>query len=345
MTDLAAELLASEEGRAKCYRLLDIAERTYADGTEKDAQGFPQWEILVEMPLRLDDAGRQTRINQLRVLGKISRSRPTSSQIGSGAQAKVIVELAFRGTVGQENWITNLKAKLVPISVGGSSTGHVHEGFQESYQALRPFLLQKLDNFFENQPADIPPNEILIRATGHSLGGALATLACYDLALSRKYRLECATWGSPRVGNAVFAEAYRREVPHTARFIIRFDAVPKLPAGDDEDSSPVHHVLNSLLRTPQAAVGVAGYVHVCPSIELDSGAEGAAAYFGSAASAGIGALSFLKRKRGAEDGYNGAPIPAGQNVIMSALGNAVDGILPHGLPQYRKFLKIRIPHD
>ena len=52
--------------------------------------------------------------------------------------------------------------------------------------------------------------------TGHSLGGALATLAAYDLQAEFAFRkLQVYTFGSPRTGNHAFAHDYERRVPHT----------------------------------------------------------------------------------------------------------------------------------
>ncbi len=50
---------------------------------------------------------------------------------------------------------------------------------------------------------------------GHSLGGALATLAAYDLKnVAAKHNLDvqvsCYTYGAPRVGNHAFAEDFDR---------------------------------------------------------------------------------------------------------------------------------------
>ena len=49
---------------------------------------------------------------------------------------------------------------------------------------------------------------------GHSLGGALATLAAYDLATELALpHVHCVTFGAPRVGNSVFVSDYDRHVP------------------------------------------------------------------------------------------------------------------------------------
>ena len=50
-------------------------------------------------------------------------------------------------------------------------------------------------------------------ATGHSLGGALATLAAYDFATAaqacgKTLNLACYTFGCPRVGNHAFAHDF-----------------------------------------------------------------------------------------------------------------------------------------
>lgn len=56
--------------------------------------------------------------------------------------------------------------------------------------------------------------------TGHSLGGALANLAAYDVAkalesCSKMTRVICYTFGAPRTGNHAFADDYNRVVPDT----------------------------------------------------------------------------------------------------------------------------------
>ena len=57
-----------------------------------------------------------------------------------------------------------------------------------------------------------------VRITGHSLGGALATLAAYDIAAAAEKQCTCRvhttvyTFGAPRVGNHAFAKEYRAKV-------------------------------------------------------------------------------------------------------------------------------------
>ena len=54
--------------------------------------------------------------------------------------------------------------------------------------------------------------------TGHSLGGALAKLAAYDIAVAArdlpiKVHVANYTFGAPRVGNHAFAEDFNAVVP------------------------------------------------------------------------------------------------------------------------------------
>ena len=59
-----------------------------------------------------------------------------------------------------------------------------------------------------------------IYCTGHSLGGALATLAAYDISramewVAKPVKVICYTFGAPRIGNYAFAETYNKLVPET----------------------------------------------------------------------------------------------------------------------------------
>ena len=54
----------------------------------------------------------------------------------------------------------------------------------------------------------------LVLRSGHSLGGALATLAAIDLQKAFRFaHMHCYTFGAPRTGNHAFANEFEREVP------------------------------------------------------------------------------------------------------------------------------------
>ncbi|GAQ80987.1 hypothetical protein KFL_000680030 [Klebsormidium nitens] len=71
--------------------------------------------------------------------------------------------------------------------------------------------------------------------TGHSLGGALATLFAAEMAMAaeaegaRIGHVTMYNFGSPRVGNHAFADFYNRRVPDTWRLVNRNDVIPTVP--------------------------------------------------------------------------------------------------------------------
>ena len=109
-----------------------------------------------------------------------------------GANAGAIV-LAFRGTDDVADWLINLN--VVQIEDHGA---FVHRGFSRALTAVWPhietILLSLLDRF---------PRKIWI--TGHSLGGALATLAALRIQRMGFEQLETFTFGQPRVGDRTMA--------------------------------------------------------------------------------------------------------------------------------------------
>ena len=77
-------------------------------------------------------------------------------------------------------------------------------------------------------PLNLCPH-VQILITGHSLGGALATLAAYDIQAAAEaqcpIKVHCMVYsfGAPRVGNHAFARDYRR--------MVRFSTSHCCPAG------------------------------------------------------------------------------------------------------------------
>ena len=67
--------------------------------------------------------------------------------------------------------------------------------------------------------------DVYKRQTGHSLGGALATLAAKLIGKATP-NIAAFTFGQPRVGDPLFAESYG---PKHYRFVTEKDVVPKVP--------------------------------------------------------------------------------------------------------------------
>jgi len=155
------------------------------------------------------------------------------------------IVVSFRGTAGSSTWISNLKILAVQWPPTGSSVGSTkasvlslmttcshcaHEGFAQIFEdimneGLRKKLLETIQQ--------LPDANIFV--TGHSLGGALATLLAYELAtdvLTEKQltRFSVYTFGSPRVFTTDLAMEYDRKIgEHTYRFVHNKDPIPHVP--------------------------------------------------------------------------------------------------------------------
>ncbi|HEX8355240.1 MAG TPA: hypothetical protein VF611_20210 [Pyrinomonadaceae bacterium] len=96
---------------------------------------------------------------------------------------------------------TSARLRLVPF---GAGAGAVHEGFLRAYEVVDGDLRRVLSGLDDGRRT--------FWFTGHSLGGALATIAA-----ARAERLHgLYTYGSPRVGDVAFAVAFARDF--AARF-------------------------------------------------------------------------------------------------------------------------------
>lgn len=143
--------------------------------------------------------------------------------------------VAFRGTDATRAWIQDLKSLVLSDWAGCSSRGkpcQVGAGFKEDYRSLSSKIKSRLSDI--NCTKESP-----LVVTGHSLGGALATLALYDLADSGYNVTKGYTFGSPRVGDDVFAEAFAEALGSVPVFRVTNadDPVPLVPA-----HSPFSHV-------------------------------------------------------------------------------------------------------
>ena len=159
--------------------------------------------------------------------------------------------VSFRGTENVQDWMTNLQYSLTPAEVpqpaGSELTGKVHQGFLNAFRSVRGQVDRYLP-WAEGLPVFI---------TGHSLGGALATLGAAHL--SGWGLAACYTFGAPRVGNKGFSSGLRTPF---YRVVNPGDPVPHIPtplqgyrhAGDwrrlrrTSPSDRVRDIWNGLIR-------------------------------------------------------------------------------------------------
>lgn len=143
--------------------------------------------------------------------------------------------VAFRGTDATVAWMQDLKSLQLVAMPGCTYEGktcQVGQGFWEDYTSLKSKVQQDLES--SGCTKDSP-----VAFTGHSLGAALATLAAFDLAGAGYTVSKLYTFGSPRVGDAVWAEAFGRRLGAALVFRVTKsdDPVPMLPP-----QQPFEHV-------------------------------------------------------------------------------------------------------
>jgi len=147
----------------------------------------------------------------------------------STAKNEIIV--SFRGTqeASLTNWVEDLKFFKSWQPFDGVSGAYVASGFNGAYTSLKSQAQAAVKAALDQYPG------ASVAVTGHSLGGALATLCVVDLLASdiisnpTQY-----TFGSPRVGDAAFANAYDGMIPEGRRYRVvnNDDIVPHVPFED-----------------------------------------------------------------------------------------------------------------
>jgi triacylglycerol lipase len=130
---------------------------------------------------------------------------------------------SFRGTDEIGDWLDNLNA----VSVAGPLAG-VHNGFYKALMDVWPDMKRAIRNF-RRTGEGIPDRPLWL--TGHSLGGALATLAAATLIEADEPFYGGYTFGAPRVGDRDFARIFNNEARNRFfRFQNNSDIVTRVPA-------------------------------------------------------------------------------------------------------------------
>lgn len=134
----------------------------------------------------------------------------------SGTQAFAVLDgegdawVAWRGT--HVTSVIDLLVDFAAWRVSWHGEARVHAGFRWAYRRLAVPIAAWLDD---------NPHRTLV-TTGHSLGGALATLLAAD-----RPGAELVTFGSPRVGNRAFADLLATRTAR--RFAAGCDGVAAIP--------------------------------------------------------------------------------------------------------------------
>lgn len=170
------------------------------------------------------------------------------------AESPERIIFAFKGTSSSQNLATDLKVNQRALSsiigpadeisptrnrrTSGESDSQldvrnnrmfrrarVHAGFANAYRKIK-------EGVIGTTAALLREKERPICFTGHSLGGALATLSSLDVQLTLGLdgdRVAVSSFGSPRVGNEAFQQVYDDAIPTHWRFVAGGDLISRLP--------------------------------------------------------------------------------------------------------------------
>ena len=146
------------------------------------------------------------------------------------------VFISFRGSSNIQNWISNIQ--IVFTHPYEDTAIAVSDGFFKLYSSFREQLFEIIDIVAERY------NIHTVFITGHSLGGALATICAFDILYNELPYVvsQHITFGSPRVGNDIFFEYFKTYGIYSKRITHHYDIVPHVP----EEFLGYEHVNNEI---------------------------------------------------------------------------------------------------
>ncbi|NTU25558.1 lipase family protein [Bacillus tequilensis] len=147
---------------------------------------------------------------------------PAEEVFGFIAESQDQIVIAFRGYAAYpKDLLASYDIFQVPypyVKNGGKTS----RGFTCLYQSTRNNLLRQINKLSTSKKLFV---------TGHNYGGALATLAAFDIAVNTGFNHPFLyTYGSPRIGDPVFASQFNQVVKNSLRIVNIHDSFPTFPA-------------------------------------------------------------------------------------------------------------------
>ncbi|KAI1414594.1 alpha/beta-hydrolase [Hypoxylon sp. FL1857] len=139
--------------------------------------------------------------------------------VSSDDKNKLIVA-SIKGSESIRNWIADLS--FIAVDCDLVKDCKIHVGFLTAYNEIKDELMSALKTATKANPS------YRIVFTGHSLGGAVTTVAAAN-ARKEGYEADIITYGSPRVGNEEFASFVTNQTGAEFRVTHLDDPVPRLP--------------------------------------------------------------------------------------------------------------------
>jgi len=104
---------------------------------------------------------------------------------------KKCICIRFKGTTSFKDVLIDLLFWTSRVEAFDGADWKVHYGFKKAYYSCRDAILDKCYKLYQEG------DTFLI--CGHSLGGAMALIAAEDIGWHFKTKVQCITWGAPRV--------------------------------------------------------------------------------------------------------------------------------------------------
>jgi hypothetical protein len=158
--------------------------------------------------------------------------------------------LSIRGSKSESNWRTNKMFTLVkwPEICSGC---RAHRGFHQAYQAAKQQIVTQL----KAAVGKYPDYQLIV--TGHSLGGAMATMIATSLRKESELKdigqkAHLYTYGAPKVGNPALMKEIESRNHQNYRVTKGSDPVPHVPidfglAFDFHQFYPQYHIKTNTL--------------------------------------------------------------------------------------------------
>lgn len=137
------------------------------------------------------------------------------------SEAEKSIYVVFRGSMTITNWLDDFETLMTSYPM--CSQCAVHAGFYYSAQSVKDIVIEWVQQLQKKYPT----YDVIV--TGHSLGGALATLTAVSLHTNDINNVRCFTYGSPRVGDAAAAAYISNLLPDIVRTTHYKDIVPHNP--------------------------------------------------------------------------------------------------------------------
>jgi len=219
------------KGDSFSVRLSDQYMIPIFDETPQIAGRGLRFEEPLQATLRSEDPVRLTLFrhegdNEYEVGSMLIKATPENAMwypIGGRHPAKIRFKSEFERLRSSENNVASTDEEKP----------QVHSGFLRAYKSTRKRVIDTVEQAISVSPE----KEWRVYVTGHSLGGALATLMSYELAtyyqkrkdIAKDVKVKMYNFGSPRVGNAAFAKNYDDTVPESWRIYNSKDVISTVP--------------------------------------------------------------------------------------------------------------------